>query len=238
MNEIVLSIAGVNVGIEYKYSLSSWNCDEHKSGLHPQYTVSASYAEIMEEYERLDRQFSLESCECNCLYRKVCLGMLDYDAFLLHAAVVAVDGEGYAFTAPGGTGKSTHVFYWTQAFDDRAVIINGDKPIIRYKNGSFYVCGTPWRGKERLGNASIVPLKSLCLLDRGAQNEIARADTDTVIDRIFHQVLLPEDPAQLVKQLDLLDTLIREVPVYHLKCNMTQEAALVAYNGMNEPRKN
>ncbi|MCC8151510.1 MAG: hypothetical protein LIO96_08675, partial [Lachnospiraceae bacterium] len=140
---------------------------------------------------------------------------------------------GYVFTAPGGTGKSTHAAYWMREFGDRAVMLNGDKPIIRLIHDTFYVCGTPWRGKERLGNADMVPLKALCLLERGVKNEVAPAETDTVLDKIFRQVLLPEDPEQVVRQLDLMDRLICEVPIYQLKCNMSREAAAVAWEGMN-----
>jgi len=227
-----LQIAGIPVSIDNKYPLSQWNCEGHITADSPLFTVSATEKEVREEYDRLNGAFSLADCESNILYRKVSLGMLQYDAFLLHAAVVAVDGEGYVFTAPGGTGKSTHANYWMQEFGDRAVLINGDKPIIRLMNDKFYVCGTPWRGKERLGNADIVPLKAICLLERGAENGIAPADADTTLDKIFQQVLLPEEPESALKQLDLLDRLIGAVPIYNLKCNMSQAAARVAYNGM------
>lgn len=229
---ITLNIAGIAVGVDNKYSLSQWNCEEHITVTSPLFTVSASEDEVREEYYRLKGAFSLADCESNILYRKVSLGMLDYDAFLLHAAVVAVDGEGYVFTAPGGTGKSTHANYWMQEFGNRAVMVNGDKPIIRLINDKFYVCGTPWRGKERLGNADVVPLKVICLLERGAENEIAPADADMTLDKIFQQVLLSEEPESTLKQLDLLDRLIGTVPIYQLKCNLSREAAKVAYNGM------
>ncbi|MCD7847477.1 MAG: hypothetical protein LUG49_05565 [Oscillospiraceae bacterium] len=229
-----LQIAGISVGVDNKYPLSQWNCEEHITVTSPIFTASATEKEVQEEYDRLKGEFNLADCESNILYRKVSVGMLRYDAFLLHAAVVAVDGEGYVFTAPGGTGKSTHANYWMQEFGDRAVLINGDKPIIRLMNDKFYVCGTPWRGKERLGCAEIVPLKAVCLLERGAENEIAPADADTTLDKIFQQILLPEEPELAMKQLDLLDRLIGAVPVYNLKCNMSQEAAFVAYQGINQ----
>lgn len=232
MSNVTLSIAGVPVAIINQYPLESWNCKEHITDLEPWYTVSARPEEIEEEYERRNGQFPMGSCESNCLYRKVCIGMLDYDAFLLHAAVVAVDGEGYVFTAPGGTGKSTHASYWMRVFGDRAVMINGDKPILRRIYNSFYVCGTPWRGKERLGNADIIPLKAICLLERGSSNEIMPAGIDNVLDKIFHQVLMPQTSELVMKQLGLLDQLIQEVPVYDLKCNMSPESALAAYEGI------
>lgn len=232
----ILSIAGVTIGVEHQYELSAWVCSGHETDALPQFTVSVTDGELQEEYDRLGGQFGMEACECNCLYRKASLGMLDYDGFLLHATAVAVDGEGYVFTAPGGTGKSTHAGYWMQAFGERAIMVNGDKPIIRLMDSRFHVCGTPWRGKERLGSTDIVPLKGVCLLERGTMNEIAPADADTVIDKIFHQVLLPEEPGQVMKQLDLLDQLVQEVPIYCLKCNMSTEAAVIAYNGMKVRR--
>ncbi|MCD8090100.1 MAG: hypothetical protein LUD81_05665 [Clostridiales bacterium] len=230
---IVLNIAGVNVGVENKYPLLQWGCEEHITTASPEFVVSASEDEIREDYEANERKFKLKDCESNCLYRKICFAMPRYDAFLLHAAAVALDGAGYAFTAPGGTGKSTHIGYWMKEFGGRAVIVNGDKPIIRLMKDRFYICGTPWRGKECLGNSDIVPLKGICLLERGLKNEIRPADNDTIIDRIFNQVLLPDEPELVVKQLELMDRLIESVPVYVLKCSMSQEAALTAYKGMN-----
>lgn len=227
-----LNIAGIAVGVDNKYLLSQWNCEEHITADAPRFVVSATEEEIREEYDRLKGEFSPEDCESNILYRKVSLGMLQYDAFLLHAAVVAVDGEGYVFTAPGGTGKSTHANYWMQEFGDRAVLINGDKPIIRLMNDKFYVCGTPWRGKERLGCADIVPLKAICLLERGTETEISPSETDKVLDKIFRQVLLPENAEQAEKQLDLMDKLICDVPIYNLKCNLSQTSARIAYDGI------
>ncbi len=236
--ETRLNIAGVTLSVAHRYDLTdAWCCAGHETAAEPQFAVSATEEELGQEFDRLKGRFDLAACEGNCLYRRAALGMLDYDGFLLHATAVAVDGAGYVFTAPGGTGKSTHAGLWMQVFGSRALMVNGDKPILRRRmEGGFAVCGTPWRGKERLGCAAIVPLRGVCLLERGAENAIEPADLDTVLDRIFRQVLPPETAEQAVRQLGLLDRLVREVPVYRLRCNMDPEAALVAYRGMNAGR--
>ena len=90
-------------------------------------------------------------CESDSLITSICDRMPFYDMFLMHAAVVAVDGVAYIFTAPSGTGKTTHTMLWKKHFGDRAVIVNGDKPLIRLQGGKVYVCSTPWKGKEELG---------------------------------------------------------------------------------------
>ena len=66
------------------------------------------------------------------LLRKISLLMIQYDAFLMHAAVVSVEGRGIAFLARSGGGKSTRVCLWKRAFGDRLTIINGDKPMLRF----------------------------------------------------------------------------------------------------------
>ena len=47
-----------------------------------------------------------------------------YDTILFHGSVIAVDGEGYLFTAKSGTGKSTHARLWRETFGDRAVRVS------------------------------------------------------------------------------------------------------------------
>ncbi|HAJ97933.1 MAG TPA: hypothetical protein DCO72_09400 [Ruminococcus sp.] len=41
------------------------------------------------------------------VYRKIAEKMPDYHTFLFHGSVIAVDGQGYLFTAKSVTGKST-----------------------------------------------------------------------------------------------------------------------------------
>lgn len=69
------------------------------------------------------------------LYRKICTRMLDYDAFLFHAAIVSYAGRGFAFAAKSGTGKSTHVAQWMRALGGDVTVVNGDKPILRWRTG-------------------------------------------------------------------------------------------------------
>ena len=61
-----------------------------------------------------------------------------FDALWLHSAVMEMDGEGYAVTAPSGYGKTTQARLWLKAFPGKARIINGDNPIVRKEGGRFY----------------------------------------------------------------------------------------------------
>lgn len=64
----------------------------------------------------------------------VCREILDnYDGLFFHSSALMLDGKAYLFSAPSGTGKSTHTALWQRHFGGRVQMINDDKPIIRKK---------------------------------------------------------------------------------------------------------
>ena len=56
--------------------------------------------------------------------------LLKFQGMLLHSSAVVRDGHAYLFTAPCGTGKSTHTQLWMQQFQERAMMVNDDKPLL------------------------------------------------------------------------------------------------------------
>ena len=62
--------------------------------------------------------------------------LLKNHGFMLHASAVEVDGKAYLFSASSGTGKSTHTKLWQEYFGyDKALIINDDKPALKFEAG-------------------------------------------------------------------------------------------------------
>ena len=82
------------------------------------------------------------------IYRKIADALVDDGVILYHGSVIAVDGQGYLFTAKSGTGKSTHTALWRELFGERAVMVNDDKPLLRVKDDQVTVYGTPWNGNR------------------------------------------------------------------------------------------
>ena len=141
--------------------------------------------------------------------------LMDFDGMLLHAAAVVVDGKAYLFTAPRKTGKSTHVQLWLDSFGDRAMILNEDKPALRCIDGTWYAFGTPWSGKT------------------GQENSIERLSGSMVLHQLLEQTVRPTDPVKSMQLLQLLDSLLSQVKVWKLHCNMDRSAAVVAYEAMS-----
>lgn len=229
-----IRLAGLNIRVFNRYEFSRTRCQDYLADFErADLEVSVSPAQIEKEKAEALCPCSDDYAEFICIYREIALRLPQFDAFVFHAAVVAVDGEAYAFTAPSGTGKSTHIRFWLSEFADKgAKVVNGDKPIFRLENGIFTAYGTPWCGKEDWGENTCAPLHAICFLTRGAENKISRIGDEESVSRIFHQVIMPKDPEIMDRFLSLLDSLISSVPAYLLECTISTMAAQVAYNGM------
>ena len=226
-----IRIADLPVGIDNRYQYVSELCREYKTEDAPLFTVSATNEEILEEGKG-NACYSPGYCESLSIYRKICCRIARYDAFLMHAAVVAVDSSAYAFAAPSGTGKSTHIRLWTELFGDRARVVNGDKPIFRFVGDVLYACGTPWRGKEMQGSNIMCPVRGICFLEQSPENRIRRLSTDEISGRLFRQILIPKEEQDFNYFWPLLEKMISSVDFYLLQCNQEPEAARLSYYTM------
>lgn len=175
-----------------------------------------------------------EYAENLSVYRQICARLPAFDGFLLHAAAVAVEGQAYLFSAVSGTGKTTHVLQWKKLLGDKVTVVNGDKPILRCMDGAWHVCGTPWAGKEGWNTPVNLPVAGLCKLTRAPENFIRPLPTAEILPLLLNQTVRPEEPARMIRLLDHLEGFVRQVPCYVLGCNISVEAAKVAYEGMKK----
>lgn len=153
--------------------------------------------------------------------------------FMLHSSAIVVDGEAYLFSAPSGTGKSTHTGLWLRLFGDRAAILNDDKPAIMLRGGSVTACGTPWSGKSDLNINAEFPLRGICILGRSSVNHIEPVSADAAVYHLLDQTLRPEDPSEMAALLSCIDKVTSSVRVWRMGCNISTEAAQMAYDAMS-----
>ena len=198
------------------------------------FSVTMTEADIDSEiaHDPSGGRYTRAQYEPLALYRKICAALLARGAFLMHCAVIEYAGRGYAFTAPSGTGKTTHIRLWQAQFGaDKVTIVNGDKPLLRVVGDTVYAYGTPWCGKEGYNVNTRVSLHALCFLERAAEHRICSISDAEAMPRLLSQVMVA-DSADIMRQMELLDALVTRVPLYRLCCNMEKEAAEVALAGM------
>ncbi len=132
-----IQIAEVLIAIKNRYAFTERLCADYIVDTSPDdcdISIAATPEEIAAENDKKG-SFSPAYCESLALYRKICTRMLDFNAFLFHAAIISYAEQGFAFTAKSGTGKSTHIAQWVRALGERVTVVNGDKPILRWRTG-------------------------------------------------------------------------------------------------------
>lgn len=148
---------------------------------------------------------------------------------VLHGSAIAYKGRGVIFSAPSGTGKSTHTGFWKQCFGEDVIFVNDDKPALRFEQEAVYMYGTPWSGKTDLNTNIRVPLHAVVFVERGEKNAVRRLALTESIYYLQSQVIQPYHDAKVGSALiDRMIEVATRVPVYMLTCNMDPEAAYVA----------
>lgn len=240
--EFTIKLAEVNIKINSIYDEVFALCKDYLTDQTPDFCVAINKSDIDFEREKAKREAQYEHrpytdfedsyLETLAVYRKIAVKLLNYGAFLMHGAVVGLDGKAYMFTAPSGVGKTTHTKFWLQAFPD-SFIINGDKPLLKFKDGKVYAFGSPWAGKEGQNRNTSLPLCAICALARGKENKINPIDFNQIYPLLIGQTYRPTDKENIEKTMRYINDLSKSVKFYLLHCNLDQNAANVAFDGMN-----
>ena len=156
--------------------------------------------------------------------------LLKFDGFQLHSSAVMLDGKAYLFSAPSGTGKSTHTEKWCRLFG--AKLLNDDKPVLRLQEDRWIAYGTPWSGKHDLSTPTGIPLGGIAFLQRAEENRIRRLDAQEAVSLIISQTMRYLNAQQMTLQLALLDKLLQQVPVWLLECRNDDQAACLSCEHM------
>lgn len=159
--------------------------------------------------------------------------LLNFNGLMLHSSAVLADGKAYLFSAPSGTGKSTHTSLWLEMLGSRADILNDDKPALRLEDGKWYAYGTPWSGKFDISRNVRSPIGGIAVLERAQENRIVPFSGAQTIHAILNQVVRPRGLEATAKLLDLLDALVKKVPIWKLYCNQDIQAAQIAFSAMS-----
>jgi hypothetical protein len=198
------------------------------------YEVKIEITHVDIEYEKNfscnENSFVLEA---TAVLRKFCDVLLyRFEGMFLHAATVIYRGEAYAFSAPSGTGKTTHILKWKKLFGEKVSILNGDKLFLRCIDNDIVAYGNPWQGKENLGENLNCPLKGIFVIKRDETNFVRQLSEIEALKSLVDSTLFPKDKEGRNKQLDFLDKLISNVNVFELHCNLEDEAVYTAISAI------
>lgn len=238
-------IADLVVEMETIYPAVHYLCKEYRcpDDAAADLTVHITQAHIDAEQVKSREEAILEGLEPTeyhpgyletlAVYRQMAKIMLmEHDILLFHGSAIAVDDRAVLFTAKSGTGKSTHTKLWRDMLGERCYMVNDDKPLLRVGQDVTEVCGTPWNGKHNLGTNCIVPLKAICILERGEDNCIQELAPKEALPMLMQQSYRPDNPKTMLQLLKIIDKMAKSVKFYRLQCNMDPEAAKLSFETM------
>lgn len=224
-------LADLNISIEHKYEFMTPFCSKYKTQFDTANILAKSNDDAVKKEKEMVPAAPVEVCESLCIYRDIAEQLPRFERFVFHGAAIEYNREAYLFTAPSGTGKTTHINLWKKNLGDKLDIINGDKPILRV-NDNITVYGTPWAGKEGLHRNASAPLKAICILKQGKTNNIVRLEKGDAVNYLMRQVYMPQNTSALSQTLVLLGKMIDLIPVYRLECDISDQAFNISYNAL------
>lgn len=142
----------------------------------------------------------------------------------LHASCLKLDGKAVCLTASSGTGKSTRAQSWVNA--NGAIMLSGDRPIIKTDSSGIFACGAPWDGKEQIFLNDSAPLTAICDIRRGNMNRVRKLSVSQARRVLMQQCFIPMwDTVAATFVMTTIAKLIREIPVYRTVCGPDEESA-------------
>ena len=244
MAQFRIKIAGVVAEVTSLFESSRDYCGKYLTEENADFSLVVTGEDLAFEQEQLrlealeeglrPRVFTDPFLDRAAIQRGVAEFLFTRNMLMLHGSLVAVDGIGYLFTAAKcGTGKSTHTRLWREAFGERAVMVNDDKPFVSLNDAGATAWGSPWSGKHGLDTNVAVPLGGICLLERGTENRIRRAAPEELAALLKKESFCPR--GREAQQEAMVEQLAWKVPVWKMRCNRDRQAAEAAWGAMAFP---
>ncbi len=232
MTDLKIDVANMIVHIQGVYDTLREYCKEYIAVEKEaeDFLITVTNEEIQKERKSNEyEQKSDNYIEIIITLLKIANELPDRNKLLMHGTVVAWKQSGYIFTAPSGTGKTTHARLWKKYLGSDVEVINGDKPILEVKEDEIIAYGTPWAGKERLQKNTCVPVRGICFLRQGEINTIHKLNKREALFRLLPQIYIMSDSEKAGKTLKLFIEVLERMPIYEFSCNMSEQAVKCSF---------
>lgn len=233
MSSLRVSVAGVTIEITCPHRIAKKGFDNYITDCKADYYIDISKEDIASYRQRYDPILGnwQGHIKQSRMLEKIAQCLIEKDTLLMHGAVISAFGSAYLFSAPSGTGKTTHILKWLERIPN-AFVVNGDKPFLKFiENGVVLACGSPWSGKEHMNTNTMVPLKSIILMKRAEDNHIEQISFAEAFPFLLQQVYRPSDEDQMRRTLRLMQRLTPTVSFYQFQCNNFKSDCFdIAYN--------
>lgn len=142
---------------------------------------------------------------------------LQKQALIFHASYIQWNSYGLLFCGSSGMGKSTQAALWEQHAGART--INGDRCLLRVRDGKWHVYGYPCCGSSKICENHTLPIRAIIVLAQGEDNVI---EDMTYAQKVKALMAGTERYWWDERELDLVSRmamkLVQEVPMVKFTC--------------------
>lgn len=156
-------------------------------------------------------------------------------AMILHSAYMCYKDTAVLFSAPSETGKSTQADLWEKYRGTWTV--NGDRSLLIREKDGWYANGWPVCGSSEICNNKSYPIRAIVMLSQAKENRISRLKGFEALRKVMEQITINAWNSEFqIQAMDELEILLREIPVYHLECNISEDAVRCLENVLADGR--
>ena len=159
--------------------------------------------------------------------------LLKHRAIVLHSAFIVWKGHAVLFTAPSGTGKSTQAALWKKYRD--ALIVNGDRTILRKKEGKYYACGIPVCGSSDICLNMEVPLRAIVYLSQSKENLVEEIGVKERIKYLLSETTISFFNKDFFEEaFEIISDISEGAQMFHQYCTPDKTAVKVLAEQLGE----
>ena len=157
--------------------------------------------------------------------------MMERNSLILHCSYITYKDKAILFSAPSGTGKSTQADLWEQYKD--SVTINGDRALLRKIDDQWTACGWPVCGTSEICNRKDTPIHCIVMLTQSKTNHAEKLSSFQAFTQLYGQITINQWNKDFIESaISNLEDLIQTVPVYHLACDISENAVRCLENSI------
>lgn len=227
----VYLIAGVPFQIEYKSKSTEHLLKDYTCNLEPKHVLNLPSESELDFESKIGNITDYNKLENVAILRKISTILLkEHSTVLLHSSAVLYNDSAYLFSAPSGTGKSTHVNNLKTILGDSLININDDKPFVKFSENEILVYGSPWCGKHNIGANINANLKSIIFIARSNENKVEKLEPNLAVKQLLRQCFTLHNKEDLTTLLALISKLVSSAKFYTLYCTKELDSAFVTIN--------
>lgn len=146
--------------------------------------------------------------------------------YAIHSASILYKENAWLFSAPSGTGKSTHARLWQDLYS--APPLNGDLNLLGIRDGKPVVYGLPWCGTSGISTTATHPLGGVIFLQQSDRNYTEALTPDRRSLMLSQRLISPTWTQELLQaSLAFCGRMEPLITVFQLHCTAQPEAAEV-----------